>query len=494
MLKKLNLVALAYIGVILSFVFWQVYGFVPRYYEPDAPTFYYQALILSNGGLPYISFVDNKNPGFLYFLSVIAKIFGWNYLPSILIFSLIHILNVFLINHLANMVFPNKKVHKVLQLLIIITIYGTHMLSNNSYYVMPEVLEICLMLGAFILYLKSKPLYYTGVILSLSFLVRQSALYYLFIVILHLLIERRRKGFGELLKDLFVLGTSFALPILLLAIIALTQGWLQQWVYYAFTSVSQYITSSNSLYDRLVYFLWKIWSEPATSFTLFNLGFGAYILVTSLKKVAKVNTLIIVSLIISPLMLLATPFLFLHHYLQILPFLVIGLIGLFEFYLRQKTYLKTGFLVLNLTLIITLFVYNHITTTYALTQMSDPSEKTQVANWLKQETNSNDQILVWGYDNLLYLLSQRRAAVRFHDNLLIGGYSQTLKTNTDQVSLFNQDLAKNPPKIIYIVKEDPVTGRKNLNLGEFYPNLDKRYKYEQTNYQNYLIRYYRLAN
>jgi hypothetical protein len=87
----------------------------------------------------------------------------------------------------------------------------------------------------------------------------------------------------------------------------------------------------------------------------------------------------------------------------------------------------------------------------------DFTESWDVAEYLRNRTNPDDRIQVWGYEPLVYYLAERRAASRFHiTHPLVMRVPGTALTPMQERwrSEFLQNVAELPPRYVVVVRDD----------------------------------------
>jgi hypothetical protein len=116
----------------------------------------------------------------------------------------------------------------------------------------------------------------------------------------------------------------------------------------------------------------------------------------------------------------------------------------------------------------------------------------EVAEYIKKDSTSNDTIYVWGFEPLIYFLSERNCSSRFIYNFpLYGNFSWKEEFRKE----FIKEIKANKPKFILVVRGDSipwVTGTMDSSMAafykfsEFYNFTKKEYKYS-TFIQNFII-------
>jgi hypothetical protein len=76
----------------------------------------------------------------------------------------------------------------------------------------------------------------------------------------------------------------------------------------------------------------------------------------------------------------------------------------------------------------------------------------QVAEWLKEHSNPEDRVLVWGFEPAIYLLADRRCPTRFFFNVPVA-VDFTPQSWRDELL---RTLKANPPEWLIVVRNDPI--------------------------------------
>lgn len=116
----------------------------------------------------------------------------------------------------------------------------------------------------------------------------------------------------------------------------------------------------------------------------------------------------------------------------------------------------------------------------------------EAAEYIKKDSTSNDTIYVWGFEPLIYFLSERNCSSRFIYNFpLYGNFSWKEQFRKE----FIKEIKANKPKFILVVRGDSipwVTGTKDSSMAafskfsEFYNFTKKEYELS-TFIQNFII-------
>lgn len=414
-------------------------------YFRDASNFYLQSLVMANKGLPFLDFVDNKNPGIFYLLYPFARLFSWNTFYANFFFIILGALNIYLLIKLAYKFIENKKARKLV-ILLVFSIYLAFTLSAGAFYVMPQVPQLTFTLLSFIFFLDNRG-FLAGVSVALAFMFRQSALAdfaMLFMYSTLLCLKNRRE-----LKRLALYLWGFAIVFAFFLLLAHFQGWLNDLVIYAYKYNGLFAAKEN-IAAMFVNFLKMMSQTPGIVFYPLILLTSLPVIIANTKNKGKILFLII--LILSSFLEIALYSLWsIHHFLQIFPMLIlISAFSLeFAFSSPRKIVSLAIFSAHLLLILINLFAITDSFIQKAENFKKMPDEQI-IGRYIEENSDPSDKILVWGFDDHLYIYAQRYPASRFHMNYQLTGQNEMIEPFEKSLADFSSDISKTKPEYIVV--------------------------------------------
>ncbi len=349
--RKIFPVIISCLIFLAIFIYWQLHTLEPWVLNPDATNYYYQSIALISGKLPFIDFVENKNPGIYYLLAPIAWIFKWNLTGATVFFALISLVNLYLF-FLLTKEFAEEKWIAILCFTIVFVTYCNNIITQSSFFVMTEVPQLTFTLGAYILFLKRKHFFTLGILLGLAFLMKQTAVSELAVLLVAMtlsdVVTRRYQGYLQ--RILNVIG-GFLTPIAIIVTLSIGQGWLHEWIKYAFMRNIDCGKIGSTVHDRLLLIMAGLPHRNDLSILGWSyfppLVLSIYALITKDQKKFLRAFFAILSLSFSLYMLAVPTNTYKHQYILLYPALLLSVSCLFMLFQIswEKITCKGNFLV-----------------------------------------------------------------------------------------------------------------------------------------------------
>jgi len=455
-------------GIVLSLVFGLLR--LPSLFEPnwygDEGIYLTLGQAINHGLTLYSQIHDNKPPTLYYLAALSQTVFGFRLLLFVWMIPTIYVF------YRLSLLFLSKNLAR-LSLLVFLLLTSIPLVEGNIanaeiFMLLPTILAVYLLFSS-----RLSLLFYliSGLLLGFAFTIKVPVAIEFGFIFLYILFFIPKNKF----KNLSVFSLSFIVPTFLYAIYFYFKGAFNQFIFAAllqnFGYLSSWTTGSHSgsatsggLSIRLLILIitWTI---------LFFLRY---------KKLISLQTLFLYGWFFACIfgVLLSTrPYP--HYLIQLLPPFCLIIVGIY----RNRIHLISVFSLLLIILNYKFYFYpvlsyyhnfyfNHNQPSFFGSQVESV---TQIANYLKSNTESADRIFVWGDSPFLYPLSDRlpigKYTVAYHI-VDFNGYDLTI----------NQLKTHFPKFIVYY----SMTGRSFIQLDNF---ISKYYR--PANYVNSVIIYQR---
>jgi len=436
----------------------------------DASGYYYQAIALSRGQLPFVNFVENKNPGIYYLLLPIAYLFKWNLTAPVIFFILINLANIVL-SALLLQYFIKRNFAWYLSIFLITVVYSFVLNIEAPFMIITEVPELTFLLAGLLLMLRKK-IFLSGIFFGLGFLMRQLSLTNLLIGLIILLLT---SGSEQRTKKIAKLFLGFFIPVVIMIVIAELQGWLKDWFFYAFLYNDGYMGHPSFIKELI-----SIFSTVKKDMAVGILGFLALLYPLTFvwaKKPfneRKTELAVVAFLFISGIVKnIITPGFHPRHFFDLFPvlFLIAGMVIWYFFALIQsvKNRLIKGVTALSFILMLLVsasrsFLANCELAVRGIENRNLANRNFMISTWIDNNTTPKDKIFVWGWAREIYLFSRRFSASRFDGSFLVY-HMPNNKANQIRKELIT-DIEKNQPSVIVDLDK---------NFKNYYPYLSAKY-------------------
>ena len=430
----------------------------------DSATFHYAGLLIAEGGTPYVAYMDNKGPALHYLFALSAYFFSWDPTLSLIIFRIIDLMIVcFLYKVIKH--FTHDSLIIFISLLAFWVSYTNTFMSTfeTTYAEMPETL---LLLSAYILVIQKRSILLVGLLIGLASLFRQTA-------ILHLIVALPLLKTNPI-KKIATYAGGVLIPILFTVFIAYDQSWLRAWWQQAFVWPYKYVSAFSPFPYRMLDLIEHLYSNE------FLIVFGITLIVwivgifraSKAQKILTYNDNFFIILCFTAALVEASlpGKLWRHIIIPLLPALTMimasALSNLKRLYAEQTIF---KFLLLFLMLCMIRPGYGIAKESWDRIGFFEERESTQyIANWIKNQTNAEETILVWGFVPQLYLESQRHSNSAQFNNLLLTNLSGAFDMpQTELALLFRDDFIKNKPKFIILSS--------SVDIGRYLPDIYNHY-------------------
>lgn len=450
-----------WIFISLIFIFLRLPSFFEPYWYGDEGIYLTIGQAIRKGLVLYQQIHDNKPPT-LYFLAALGQtVFGFR-----LLLFLIMIPTIYLFYRLSLLYL--KPLQTKIATLIFVVLTSIPLIEGNI--ANAEIFMLLPTILGFIIFLKAKKnIYYllSGLFLGLAFTIKIPVFIELFLLIIWVFFsdfDKTKKHFWSQLSKIFILGIGFIIPIftylIYFSFIGVLLPFLNSALLQNFSYLSSWATdiqtasaSSGGLISRLIILI----------------IYWILVLILKYKKIISTNIAFLLAWLAATVFgsLLSTrPYP--HYLIQLLPVLCLILPSIF---LKKKYQSLIIFISLFLTCLIIIkykfyfysnisyysnFYLSHSTNSYYKYFGNEVENNYQIADFIKNNSNKNDHIFIWGDQPYIYALTDRlppgRYTVAYHI-VDFNGYEETI----------NSFKIKMPKFIIYY----PMTNRSYNNLDDF---------------------------
>lgn len=363
--------------------------------------------LMMKGYVPYSDFVDQHTPLILYLLIGINSFFN-DFIISNIVLTLIAVNITTLVVFLISKEIFGFKI--AILSTIFYAIWSIFLDGNYLWYDMfiaPFFLISFFLLHRYFRSFNPKYLVSLGLILSISYLIKQTALFVIFFVFIILLLSYRKKRLNNFIK----------LKLILIFLIFLTIPYLITVIFYLYQgSLLDYIKWTNNLSFFLAGFRPIVKSH--ITFLLPLLLPLLYFLFKKFRTDFSYQLIIIFSILA---LVSLFPRYETFHLQQSLPFLSI-LFGLFVvdvFKFEKKNFINFKNIYRTILLLIIIFPYFFNIIPFYVANIGNTKinffedDIKKVANWIKTNTNTSEKIFQFGLSHQLYYLSEREPGTKY---------------------------------------------------------------------------------
>jgi hypothetical protein len=466
-----------WIFIWIIFLFLRLPSLFEPYWYGDEGIYLTLGQGIRRGLILYSQIHDNKPPTLYYLASIFPTMFGFR-----LLLSLVMIPTVFLFYKLS-LIFLKEKFAKISTFVFVvltsIPLFEGNISNAENFMLLPTI-------AGFLIFLKAKKnihYFVASFLLGIAFTIKIPVFIefvflfiWLFLMNFESLKKNFKKNFFPLFFKLFIFGISFLLPIILWSLYFLKLGAFRQFLGSAllqnFSYLSSWATgtqtasaSSGGLMTRLIILL--------ISWIVFYFLFLK-------KKISSQNTFILCWLVATVFGVLLSTRPYPHYLIQLLPPFC-----LIIFCFRKKSIFSNITNITSLLLILTIILsykfYHYSTFKYYKNFYSFQLKSSyytyfgpdvllyqDLSNYIKENTNLNDYIFVWGDQSYVYAMTNRtppgRYTVAYHI-VDFDGYDETINS-----------IKSNFPKfIIYSFMENRPFPKLDDIINRYY-FLDKKFK------------------
>ncbi len=410
-------------------------GFFPSVIDHDESTYIVIADALRNGKLYYVDVIDNKPIGIFLLFALLQKLLGSSIFMIRFATATWIAATAFLL-HLSHRRFNNSKEAGLASGLIYIfitSIFTFFGVSPNT-----ELFFNLFTVAGFMLLLpapKALSTLLAGLLMGAGFLIKYVVVFDAIAFSVLILILHWKKGFWFISKTGFLLLTGFCLPFGLLCLYYYNQGHLQRLFYFTFELSYKYVSHRHTG----SFFLFV--ADMLARFLPVSLWFFLSLLPVSIagknfKLTGAVWSAFTLFSVIIPGKL------FYHYFIQFMPpyawtagqfFNPDQKHGRFWSWLLRW---KTGGALLGLLALVNVCIqYKDL--------MLKPDRPREVANWLKQHMDADDQLYAGNYHQIVYHLLDKESPTPYvHRSLLTAGsnlYALGTEHNTEMKKILQQE-------------------------------------------------------
>ena len=434
--------------------------------ERDEGEYAYMGQLLLQGILPYAEAYNMKFPGIYFIYAVVLAVFGKTHTDIHLALLIINAVTIFLIYLLAKNLFDSLTgiFSGISYGIISLSPWYHGVWANSEHYVMLFAVGGILLLIKNIHSTRVHPFFWSGILLSLSFTIKQHGILFTLFGMGYFIITYLKDGKLSLPRVstkavLFTLG--IIIPCGLYLIVLAIGGVLDRFWFWTFAYASEYLSAIPILKGLSV--LRKTIS-PGLEMNL-SIWFAAALGLTSYLWDEKAREQWVFSLgfFLVSLMAMSLGFRFRRHYFILLfPSLAL-LSGIaITALVRKLSRFSPQPVKICAMLLITTTIYSYplFAQKKSLFQLT-PSEvcrkiyggnpfpeSPEIAHYLRQNTSINDRIAVIGSEPQIYFYAQRRAATGYlYTYALMESHPFALEMQKDMI----QEIEKAKPKYIVFV-------------------------------------------
>ena len=430
----------------------------------------------------YKDYGTNKLPGIHFLLAFVFSIFGKSFYAARAVTFMFNALSAVILFSLGRRLW-NKETGMLSSILFLI---GISIPAYQGYYAMTEPFMVFFGLLGILLFFNFKSehwIYLTlaGFLIGVSTLFKQSGVLFLAAIFIFYILklwipENRTKGYlKDSIKSLFLIGSGFIIPIIIVLVYFWYMNALGSLVYCVFSSYSHFGRSfylSNIFYQFISYSI--IW---VLSFV--SILFISYEFITKKSKDAELFTVIWLLVSLYPLTIRQYG----HYVIQIVPpACLLASISLIKLYpilslrsikesLSKLNHLKIFAIVCLLALILSSFACISYSE-YGLQKSRQIrfDEQLNTAEYIKAHTSANEKILSFNYEPSIYFLSGRNPAIKFL-------YLRGLRSNREYYVI--QQIKENNVRYITVCDDRIVNGKSIYHNSAIYEFILENYEIEE---------------
>ena len=415
--------------------------FTQKYIGTDTWVFQYNAIAMKNGMLPYVDFFDHKGI-ILYFINLLGilinKSFGIWIIELIFMFFSIYFTKKTL-DLFSQKEFLKYFITTLIMLLLVTAFEGGN--TTEEYY-LPFAIYSQFIFCKYLLNNKVKNIevVLAGVSLAIVSLLRINMIglwgAYLLIILIKLIKEKKLEVLFNYIL-LFILGLFIVfVPITLYMI---TNGIFGAFIESYFVFNFKY--SGVTIWEKYFSFKYYVNIIIILIGVILNIAF----LITKNKFSKNILIVNLIAFIINLIGISLSGKIYMHYAVVIIPNLIIPYIYLIN-YLEENEIAK--FIVLGYLTIYILVpsVFSYIDAQKSLRNF-DNTNYEQIAIYIKENTEENDKISIFGNKNLLYVLSERFSVSKYSYQIPLIEYDEKIYES------YINDIITKKPKIVYMAYE-----------------------------------------
>jgi len=399
--------------------------------ERDEGEYAYAGQLILQGILPYAEVYNEKMPGISAAYALILFVFGQTHIGIHLGLLLINISTIILIFLLGKRLFdPLTGVVAGASFAVLSLSQSVQGVFANAehFVILPAVGGILLLLRA-IDDNRMKPLFLSGLLLGLAFMMKQNGAFFIAFSGIYLLynqLSRRPIDRSDCVIKFILFSAGVMIPFGLICLVFLFAGIFDKFWFWTFVYARKYAFIA-SLHKGLFYFKLRILNIFSSSFPIWVLaGIGLTSIMWN-KRFRSFRFFVVTFLIFSFISICPVLYFRPHYFVLLLPAIALlagvgisSTLGLFS-EIKSLT-LKRGILILLVVIPLTFSIYKErkflfqmnpneaSRSTYGLNPFP---ESLMIAEYIKKNTSRNDRIAVIGSEPQIYFYSRRRSATGY---------------------------------------------------------------------------------
>jgi len=420
--------------------------------ERDEGEYAYAGQLILQGILPYEEVYNEKMPGISAAYALILFVFGQTHIGIHLGLLLINISTIILIFFLGKRLFdPLTGVVAGASFAVLSLNQSVQGIFANAehFVILPAVGGILLLLRA-IDDNRMKPLFLSGLLLGLAFMMKQNGAFFIAFSGIYLLynqLSRRPIDWSDCVLKFILFSTGVMIPFGLTCLVFLFAGIFDKFWFWTFVYARKY-ASMASLHKGLFYFKLRILHIVSSSFPIWVLaGIGLTSIMWN-KRFRSFRFFVVTFSIFSFISICPVLYFRPHYFVLLLPAVAllagIGVSSLASLFPENKSRgMKSAAVIL---LAITPLFFTIYEQRNFLFQMSPKAvsrstygfnpfpESLEIAKYIKKQTTKNDRIAVIGSEPQIYFYSQRRSATGYiYTYPLMQSHKYALKMQQDMI-------------------------------------------------------------
>lgn len=462
-------------------------------FERDEGEYAYAGWQILRGGIPYADFYNMKLPGVYAIYALIFRIFGASVVAVRGVLMFVNLISAFFIFKIGER-FQSGWLAASIFLLLSLSYEGQGMIANSEHFVV-----LFAMAGLFFLYRKTTyfTLILSGILLSMSFLMKQHAVFFAMIAMFYLLKNAFKNALTKNnIKSLIFTTLSFsigyAIPLSILMIFMIQKGVYENFQFLTFEYAAAYSS----------------WFSPSLKYIsnfkfIFadNIGFWLLFFTTIYFIFKKKHTVNFhynlgrdLTIVFSLSFLAVCPgWHFRPHYFQLIfPFAALLMAygwTVFDFKINYGAIRLSKFNLLGLSLFLSIsmqfnyfFIYSPQQFIRSLYSNEFFTETREIGNFLKQNTHPNDKIGMYGNEPQIWFYAQRQAASAY---LYAYPLTETQPFAAQMTEQFITETEQSKPE--WFIYSNISKGESNkmtlLRLENWYLEFSKKYAVKGVLYQ-----------
>lgn len=435
--------------------------------ERDEGEYAYAGQLILQGILPYTEVYNMKMPGIYAVYALILAIFGQTHTGIHLGLLLVNTATIILVFLLGKRLFdPLTGVVAGASFAVLSLSQSVQGVFANTehFVVLPAVGGIVLLLRA-IDDNRMKPLFLSGLLLGLAFMMKQHGAFFIAfsgIYLLYSQLSRRQVDWSDCVLKFILFSIGVVIPFGLTCLVFLITGFFDKFWFWTFVYAREYasIVPFSLGLPILIYGILNILISSFLIWVLAGIGLASTIWN---KRFRSLRFFIITFFIFSFLSVCIGFYFRPHYFVLLLPAIAlltgVGISSILGLFSETKSLtLKRGILILLVVIPLTFSIYrerkflfqmNSNEASRSIYGVNPFPESLMIAEYIKKNTSRNDRIAVIGSEPQIYFYSQRRSATGYiYTYPLMEPHKYALKMQQEMI----QEIESVSPEILVFVR------------------------------------------